>query len=131
MSQIQSRDVLFYSVICVPQVLVKPLLEFSHKLQMGGHFGSNRYLLYMKSKYNLAKMREDILQFHQSCLPFQYNDKYPIKYFSGYVIRSLWPMHIVHCDLIVGLPMHLMEVMQSILNFGISLESEKADYVVQ
>ena len=22
----------------------------------------------------------------------------------GHVIRPLWPMHIVHCDLVVGLP---------------------------
>ncbi len=139
MRQMQTKDMQTYSVICVPQVLVKPLLESSHRSLMGGHFGSNRYLLNMKSKYYWSGMREDILQYHQSCLPCQYNDKYPIKYESGYVIRPLWPMHIVHCDLIVGLPkaldgsyaILLLYDGFSRLTYGIPLASEKADYVVK
>ena len=93
-----------YNVICVPQVLVKPLMESSHKSLMGGHFGGKRFLLNMKSKYYWTRMKEDIQNFHHSCLPCLYNDKYPVRFSSGYVIRPLWPMHIVHCDLVVGLP---------------------------
>ena len=49
-------------------------------------------------------MKEDILDFHRQCLPYVYNDKFPVKYRSGHVITPLWPLHIVHCDLVVGLP---------------------------
>ena len=106
---------------------------------MGGHFGSNRFLLNMKNKYYWTRMKEDIMEYHHSCLPCQYNDKYPKKYSSGYVIRPLWPMHIVHCDLVVGLPKSfdgsyailLLYDGFSRLTFGIPLASEKAEYVVK
>ena len=139
MRQMQTRDSQFYNVICVPQKIVKPLLESSHRSLLSGHFGSSRYLLNMSRKYYWPRMKDDILDFHHSCLPCQYNDKYPIKYSSGFVIRPLWPMHIVHCDLIVGLPraldgsyaILLLYDGFSRLTFGIPLSSEKADYVVK
>ncbi len=37
---------------------------------------------------------------HKVC---QYNDKYPVKFMSGYV-RPMYPLHVVHCDLVDGLP---------------------------
>ena len=139
MRQMQTRDEQFYNVICVPQVIVKPLLESSHRSLLSGHFGSSRYLLNMSRKYYWPKMKDDIIDFHHSCLPCQYNDKYPIKYSLGFVIRPQWPMHIVHCDLVVGLPraldgsyaILLLYDGFSRLTFGIPLTSEKADYVVK
>ena len=139
MRQMQTKDMQNYYVICVPQALVKPLMESSHRSLLSGHFGGERYSLNMARKYYWPKMKDDIIDFHRSCLPCQYNDKYPVKYSSGYVIRPRWPMHVVHCDLIVGLPKALDGSYAILLlydgfsrfTFGIPLTSEKADYVVK
>ena len=139
MRKMETRDGQVYNVVCIPKVLVKPLLESSHKSLLSGHFGSQRYFLNMSRKYYWPKMKDDITNFHHSCLPCMYNDKFPVKYISGYVIRPLYPMHVVHCDLIVGLPRaldgsHAILLLYdgfSRLTFGIPLTSEKADYVVK
>ena len=104
MRSVQTKDMQDYLVICVPKAVVKPLLEASHGSLLCGHFGSNRYLANMKRKDYWPHMKDDIKEFHHSCIPCQYNDKYPVKYSMGFVIRPLYPMHIVHCDLVVGLP---------------------------
>ena len=139
MRKMHTKDAQFYNVICVPRIIVKPLLESTHRSLLSGHFGSSRYLLNLKRKYYWPRMSDEIMDFHNSCLPCQYNDKYPIRYSSGFVIRPLWPMHIVHCDLIVGLPKALDGSYAILLlydgfsrmTFGIPLSSEKADYVVK
>ena len=139
MRKMETRDGQVYNVVCVPKILIKPLLESSHKTLLSGHFGSQRYFLNMSRKYYWPKMKDDITNFHHSCLPCMYNDKFPVKYISGYVIRPLYPMHVVHCDLIVGLPraldgsyaILLLYDGFSRLTFGIPLTSEKADYVVK
>ena len=139
MRKMETKDAQIYNVICVPRVIVKPLLESNHRSLLSGHFGSRRYLLNMKRKYYWPGMKDDILDFHQSCLPCQYNDKFPVKYQMGHVIRPLYPMHIVHCDLVVGLPKALDGSYAILLlydgfsrfTFGIPLTSEKADYVVK
>ena len=139
MRKMETKDGQVYNVICVPNILVKPLLESSHRSLLSGHFGSQRYFLNMSRKYYWPKMRDDIVNFHHQCVPCQYNDKFPIKYMSGYVIRPLWPMHVVHCDLVVGLPRALDGSTAILLlydgfsrfTFGIALTSEKADYVVK
>ena len=139
MRQLQTRDKQDYNVVCVPQILVKSLLESSHRSLLSGHFGGERYYLNMARKYYWPKMRDDIIDFHRTCLPCQYNDKYPVKYSSGHVIRPKYPMHVVHCDLIVGLPKALDGSYAILLlydgfsrfTFGIPLASEKADYVVK
>ena len=139
MRQMETKDLQYYSVLCIPQILIKPLLESSHRSLLSGHFGGERYALNMARKYYWPKMKDSIMDFHRSCLPCQYNDKYPIRYSSGYVIRPKWPMHVVHCDLIVGLPraldgsyaILLLYDGFSRLTFGIPLTSEKADYVVK
>ena len=138
MRQMQTRDLQTYNVVCVPRSLVKPLLESSHKTLLSGHFGSQRYFLNMSRKYYWPKMKDEIIDFHHHCLPCQYNDKFPVKYLSGHVIRPMWPMHIVHCDLIVGLPRALDGSYAILLlydgfsrfTYGIPLASEKAEYVV-
>ena len=138
MRQMKTKDAQEYNVICVPRILVKPLLESSHRSLLSGHFGSQRYYLNMSRKYYWPSMKDDITEFHHQCLPCQYNDKFPVKYLSGHVIRPLWPMHIVHCDLVVGLPKALDGSYAILLlydgfsrfTFGIPLASEKADYVV-
>ena len=104
MRKMETADGQINNVLCIPQILVKPLLESTHRSLLSGHFGSQRYFLNMSRKYYWPKMKEQITDFHNQCLPCQYNDKFPVKYVSGYVIRPLWPMHVVHCDLMVGLP---------------------------
>ncbi len=139
MRKMETRDGQVFNVVCIPKILIKPLLESSHKSLLSGHFGSKRYFLNMSRKYYWPKMRDDITNFHHSCLPCIYNDKFPVKYISGHVIRPLYPMHVVHCDLIVGLPRaldgsHAILLLYdgfSRLTFGIPLTSEKADYVVK
>ena len=138
MRQMSTRDSQTFNVICVPRVLVKPLLESSHRTLLSGHFGSQRYFLNLSRKYYWPRMKDEVIDFHHHCIPCQYNDKYPIKYLSGHVIRPAWPMHIVHCDLVVGLP-RALDGSHAILllydgfsrfTFGIPLSSEKAEYVV-
>ena len=139
MRKMETRDGQVFNVVCIPKILIKPLLESSHKSLLSGHFGSQRYFLNMSRKYYWPKMRDDITNFHHSCLPCIYNDKFPVKYISGQVIRPLYPMHVVHCDLIVGLPRaldgsHAILLLYdgfSRLTFGIPLTSEKADYCVK
>ena len=139
MRQMQTRDGQMYNVVCVPKVLTKPLMESTHRSLLCGHFGSQRYILNMSRKYYWPKMKDEILDFHHQCLPCQYNDKFPIKYLSGHVIRPLWPMQVVHCDLVVGLPKALDGSYAILLlydgfsrfTFGIPLTSEKADYVTK
>ena len=138
MRSMHTKDQQTYNVICVPQVLVKPLLESTHKSLLSGHFGSQRYFLDMSRRYYWPKMKDDIIDYQHHCLPCQYNDKFPVKYLSGHVIRPLWPMHVIHCDLVVGLPRALDGSYAILLlydgfsrfTFGIPLGSEKADYVV-
>jgi hypothetical protein len=139
MRQMQTRDHQYYNVVCVPESLVQPLMESSHRSLLSGHFGGERYALNMARKYYWPKMKDDILDFHRKCLSCQYNDKYPVKHTSGYVIRPRWPMHVVHCDLVVGLPrafdgsyaILLLYDGFSRFTFGIPLASEKADYIVK
>jgi hypothetical protein len=139
MRQLQTRDGQLYTVVCVPQVLTHPLMESTHGPLLSGHFGSARYLLNMSRKYYWPKMRDDIIDFHRQCLACQYNDKFPVKYTLGHVIRPLYPMHVVHCDLVIGLPKALDGSYAILLlydgfsrfTFGIPLASEKADYVIK
>jgi len=139
MRKMETADGQVNNVICVPLVLVKPLLESTHRSLMSGHFGSQRYYLNMSRKYYWPKMKDQITEFHNNCLPCLYNDKFPVKYASGHVIRPLWPMHVVHCDLMVGLPRALDGSTAILLlydgfsrfTYGIALTSEKADYCVK
>ena len=139
MRKMHTRDGQEYQVICIPKVLRKPLMESTHRSLLSGHFGSQRYFLNMSRKYYWPKMKDEIIDFHHHCLPCQYNDKFPVKYLSGHVIRPLYPMHVVHCDLVVGLP-RALDGSDAILllydgfsrfTFGIPLTSQKADYVVK
>ena len=139
MRKMETADGQINNVLCIPQILVKPLLESTHRSLLSGHFGSQRYYLNMSRKYYWPRMKEQIFDFHNQCIPCQYNDKFPVKYTSGYVIRPLWPMHVVHCDLMVGLPRALDGSTAILLlydgfsrfTFGIALTSEKADYCVK
>ena len=139
MRKMQTTDGQENNVLCVPLVLVKSLLESTHRSLLSGHFGSQRYYLNMSRKYYWPKMKDQIMEFHNNCLPCLYNDKFPVRYTSGHVIRPLWPMHVVHCDLMVGLPRALDGSTAILLlydgfsrfTYGIALTSEKADYCVK
>ena len=139
MRKMETSDGQVNNVLCVPHVLVKPLLGATHRSLLSGHFGSQRYYLNLSRKYYWPKMKDQIMEFHNDCIPCQYNDKYPVKYTSGHVIRPLWPMHIIHCDLMVGLPKaldgsHAILLLYdgfSRFTYGIALTSEKADYIVK
>ena len=139
MRKMETADGQINNVLCVPLILVKPLLESTHRSLLSGHFGSQRYYLNMSRKYYWPKMKDQIMEFHNNCLPCLYNDKFPVKYTLGHVIRPLWPMHIVHCDLMVGLPRSLDGSTAILLlydgfsrfTYGIALTSEKADYCVK
>ena len=139
MRKMETTDGQINNVICVPLVLVKSLLESTHRSLLSGHFGSQRYYLNMSRKYYWPGMKQQIIEFHNNCLPCLYNDKFPVKYTLGHVIRPLWPMHVVHCDLMVGLPRALDGSTAILLlydgfsrfTYGIALTSEKADYCVK
>ena len=139
MRKMETADGQINNVLCVPLVLVKSLLESTHRSLLSGHFGSQRYYLNMSRKYYWPKMKDQIMEFHGNCLPCLYNDKFPVRYASGHVIRPLWPMHVVHCDLMVGLPRALDGSTAILLlydgfsrfTYGIALTSEKADYCVK
>jgi len=139
MRQFCTEDGQVYNVICVPKSLTRPLMESTHKYLLSGHHGSQKYLLDMSRKYFWKGMRQDVEAFQRSCFACQLNDKYPVKFQSGQVIRPLYPMHIVHYDLVVGLPRALDGSYAILLfydgfsrfTFGIPLASEKADYIVK
>ena len=84
-------------------------------------------------------MRKDIVQYHEKCVVCQYNDKYPVRFASGHVIRPMYPLHVVHCDLIVGLPRAIDKSYLIFLLYdgftrhvyGIPLASEKSSYVAK
>ena len=61
MRKMHTKDAQFYNVICVPRIIVKPLLESTHRSLLSGHFGSSRYLLNMKRKYYWPRMSDEIM----------------------------------------------------------------------
>jgi len=139
MRELSTKDGQIIQVVCVPASLVGPLLDSTHRYLLNGHHGSSKYYLDMTRKYYWPNMKTDIDEYHRACIPCQFNDKYPVKYPLGNVIKPLWPMHIVHCDLMVGLPKskdgsHAILLLYdgfSRFTFGVALTSEKADYIVK
>ncbi len=63
MRHMQTKDIQFYLVICIPLVLVNPLLEPSHRYLLSRHLGSNSYLPNMKSKCYWTRLKDDIKGF--------------------------------------------------------------------
>ena len=128
-----------YSVVCVPKELVQSLLESTHRSLLCGHHGSQKYLIDMSRKYYWKGMKKDVETFQRSCYACQLNDKYPVRITIGQILKPLFPMHIVHYDLVVGLPKSLDGSHAIILFydgfsrhvFGIPLASEKAEYIVK
>ena len=51
MRKMYTRDEQEYQVLCIPQILIKPLLAVSHTALQGGHFGRTRYYFNMSRKY--------------------------------------------------------------------------------
>ena len=128
-----------YYTVCIPEALVPALLNATHGNLLSGHLGKEKFYLTLKKKYYWPKMRKDIIQFHEKCVVCQYNDKYPVKFTLGYVIKPMYPMHVVHCDLVVGLPKAIDKSYAIFLLYdgftrhvyGIPLASEKAGYVAK
>jgi len=128
-----------YYTVCIPEALVPALLNATHGNLLSGHLGKEKFYLTLKKKYYWPKMRKDIVQFHEKCVVCQYNDKYPVKFTLGYVIKPMYPMHVVHCDLVVGLPKAIDKSYAIFLLYdgftrhvyGIPLASEKAGYVAK
>ena len=139
MRQFVSKDKEMYKVVCVPISLVKYLLTSSHGNLLHGHIGKQRYILNMKKKYYWKGMGADMERFHDKCVPCQLNDKYPVRYTLGTVLRPLKPMHIVYYDIVMGLPKsvdgnHAILLFYdgfSRFTFGIPLASEKGPYIVK
>ena len=139
MRQFTTKDGQTYDVVCVPKRLVKALLDSTHKYLQAGHHGSQRYLLDMSRKYYWKGMTRDIKEYHEKCYPCAINDKYPVKVQSGHVLVPKEPLHIVHYDIVTGLPKALDGSYAIILfydgftrfTFGIPLASEKAEYIVK
>jgi hypothetical protein len=69
MRQMQTRDEQYYTVVCVPEALVQPLMESSHRSLLNGHFGGERYALNMARKYYWPKMKDDIWTFTENVCP--------------------------------------------------------------
>ena len=139
MRRFLSNDNESYTVVCVPQSLVSYLLTSSHGNLLHGHIGKQRYILNMRKKYYWKGMGADIERFHDKCVPCQLNDKYPVRYTLGSVIRPLKPMHIVYYDIVQGLPKSVDGNYAILLfydgfsrfTFGIPLASENAGYIVK
>jgi hypothetical protein len=128
-----------YYTVCIPRSLVPSLLSSTHGNLLSGHLGKEKYFLTMRRKYYWPKMRTDIYDFHDKCVVCQYNDKYPVKFMTGHVIRPMYPLHVVHCDLVVRLPraadksyaIFLLYDGFSRHIYGIPVASERASYVVR
>jgi hypothetical protein len=139
MRKFTTSDGQVYYTVCIPRVIVPALLNATHGNLMSGHLGKEKFYVTLRKKFYWPKMREDIVRFHEKCVVCQYNDKYPVKFKLGYVIRPMYPLHIVHCDLVVGLPRAVDKSYAIMLLydgfsrhvFGIPLASEKASYVVR
>jgi hypothetical protein len=91
MRKFTTRDGQVYYTVCIPMVLVPALLNATHGSLINGHLGKEKYCLTLRRKYYWPKMRKDIFQFHDKCVVCQYNDKYSVKFTSGYVIRPMYP----------------------------------------
>ncbi len=76
MRKMETADGQISNVLCVPLIIVKPLLESTHRSLLSGHFGSHRYYLNMSRKYYWPRMKEHIMEFHSNCLrqPYRYAD---------------------------------------------------------
>jgi hypothetical protein len=139
MRKFTTSDGQVYYTVCIPVALIPALLTATHGNLLSGHLGKEKFYLTLKKKYYWPKMRKDIIQFHEKCVVCQYNDKYPVRFTIGYVIRPMYPMHVVHCDLIVGLPRAIDKSYAIFLLYdgftrhvyGIPLASEKAGYVAK
>jgi hypothetical protein len=139
MRRVLTKDGQKFDVVVVPSAIIKPLLESSHNSLGKGHFGSEKYLLDMRRKYFWPSMKKDIINFHKQCIPCQFNDKYPVKFHSGNIIKPLYPMSVVYLDLVTGLPRSttgchaMLMVYDGFSRFAqaIPLASEKADYIVR
>jgi hypothetical protein len=91
MRKFTTRDGQVYYTVCSPMVLVPALLNATHGNLINGLLGKEKYCLTLRRKYYWPKMRKDIFQFHDKCVVCQYNDKYSVKFTSGYVIRPMYP----------------------------------------
>ena len=139
MRKFTTKDGQEFETLCIPKQLVNLLLQSTHGSLLGGHHGSTRYLLDMSRKYYWKGMTVDINRFQKECYACQVNDKYPVRFKSGQVVRPAFPMHIVHFDIVTGLPKAFDGSYAMILfydgfsryTFAIALASEKADYIVR
>ena len=139
MRKFTTKDGQVYYTVCIPINLVPALLNATHGNLISGHLGKEKFYITLRRKYYWPKMRKDIVQFHDKCVVCQYNDKYPVRFTSGHVIRPMYPLHVVHCDLIVGLPKAIDKSYAIFLLYdgftrhvyGIPLASEKASYVAK
>ncbi len=139
MRKFTTADGQVYYTVCIPRALVPALLNATHGNLMSGHLGKEKFFVTLRRKFYWPKMREDIVRFHERCVVCQYNDKHPVKFKLGHIIRPMYPLHVVHCDLVVGLPRVIDKSYAIMLLydgfsrhvFGIPLASEKASYVVR
>ena len=139
MREIKHEDSRKIYVLCVPTMLRQQILAHYHGSLVRGHVGARRLYLHLKSIFYWDTMKADVQKFNDECINCAYNSKYPVKFNHGTVITPKYPNHIVHADLMVGLPRsrdgyHALLLCYdgfSRFSYGIPLRSEKSDYIIK
>ena len=92
------------NVLCIPELLVDYLLNYYHSSLLSGHIGPAKLYTHLRKLYYWPNMIADIKRFTENCLNCQYNTKYPVKHAIGTMIVPQYPNHIVHVDILSGMP---------------------------
>ena len=92
------------NVLCIPDDLVDYLLNYYHSSLLSGHLGPSRLFAHLKQIYYWRNMEQSVKHFYDNCLNCQYNAKYPVKVALGTALVPQYPNHIVHIDILSGMP---------------------------
>ena len=92
------------NVLCIPEMLVDYLLNYYHSSLLSGHIGPAKLYAHLRRMYYWPNMDDSIRKFHDNCLNCQFNTKYPVKMSSGTMLVPRYPNHIVHVDILSGMP---------------------------
>ena len=126
-------------LLCIPSDMKQQILSHYHGSLIRGHLGPRRLHLHLKNRFHWDNMKKDVQEFYNNCINCQYNAKHPVSFNKGTVITPKYPNHIVHIDLMVGLPRSTDGYFAMLLcydgfsrfSYGIPLRSEKSDYIIK